>query len=147
MNKRVFKAKVFKAKLLRKLRITKPIELTKYEVQWIKLIKCHYTDKWPMKGNWVDNLKPLFKEIYAYDPDDYPNDYRDCMFTKLLDIHLKIQDDESGNNMQIKEIIRASFSESYRRPYPEPIDRVISEICGHIQSNTVIKNGVNRYYL
>lgn len=139
--------KVFKAKLLRKLKITKPIELTKYEVQWIKLIKCHYDDKWPMTGDWVDNLKPLFREIYGYDPDDHPNDYKDCIFTKLFDIYLKIQDDQSGNNMELKEIIRASFAKSFRRPYNEPIDRVISELCGQIQCNTVIENKVNRYYL
>ena len=68
------------------------IQISKIEQQWIKMCKGHYQKKYPFTGRWVNTLKPLFIEIYGYDPDadNNYNDYLNCMFNRLLDIQLKI---------------------------------------------------------
>lgn len=140
--------KVTKAKILRALRITKPIALDKYEIQWIKLCKGHYKDKYPYKGSeWTDALKPLFNEIYGWTAEEYYYDFLNCMFLKLLEIHLKIKHDQSGHEHQLKEIFNRAFYKSVARSQELPIERAISELCGLIQCNQVIENGVHRYYL
>ena len=87
------------------------IQLDQYEKQWILLIKGHLQEKYPYKGRWVDILKPLFTEIYSWNPDEDNNyhDYLRGIFNKLLDIQLKIKDNWSDSNGQLKEIFFASF--------------------------------------
>ena len=133
-------------RLKRWLHITKPIELSKYDVKWIKLMKFHYEDKYPMKGGWIETMKPMFNEIYAWDADEHYNDYLDCIFQKLFDLYLKIQLDQSGNNVHLKSIITASFNQSILTgDYKKPIERVICKLCSEITCNTVIEKGVFRY--
>jgi hypothetical protein len=125
-----------------------PIKLDASEVDWIKFCKGHYKEKYKTNGkDWIEGMKPLFEEKYQWSPDEYYNDFLDCMFKRLLDIYLKIADDQSGNNVQLKEIIEAGFNQTYRRDYKLPVERVIAELCGQIQCNTVIENGVERYKL
>ncbi len=138
--------KTLSAKLLRLLRITKPIALTEQEVLWIKLCKLHLKDKYPMQNSWIDTIKPLFEEIYGWSPEEHPADFRDCMFQKLLDLYLKIQDDQSGCNAQLKEVFKESFSK-WRRDYEQPVERAIAELCGQIQNTRYLKDGVPRYLL
>jgi hypothetical protein len=117
------------------------IHLEKTDKQWIKFCKGHYKSKYPFTGRWIDSLKPLFIEIYGYDPDidgNYHN-YLICMFNKLLDIHLKIVADYSGTNMQLREIFSAAFYKSISRDDDLPIERAISQLCGLIQSNPIIE--------
>jgi len=124
------------------------IELDKYEIRWIKLCKGHYTDLYRTNAsNWVETLKPMFREIYAYDPNEFYHDFLSCMFNKLLDIYLKIQNDHSGTNAHLKEIITAGFDKTFRREYELPAERVIAELCGQIQTNAVIEDGIMRYAL
>jgi hypothetical protein len=125
------------------------IDLTETEKQWIKLCKGHYKDQYPYKGSWVITLKPLFIEIYGWNPDEDNNyrDYLNTLFNKLLDIHLKIQDDKSGNNMQLRGIFGAAFSKTISRIERRPIERAIAELCALIQNNIVIENGEKRYEL
>jgi len=124
------------------------IELTQQEVRWIKLCKGHYKDLYRTNAkNWIETLKPMFREIYAYEPNEFYHDFLGCMFNKLLDIYLKIQNDHSGHNAHLKDIIGASFEITFRREYDLPIERVIAELCGQIQMNSVIEDGVVRYSL
>jgi hypothetical protein len=124
------------------------IELSEQEVRWIKLCKGHYTDLYRTNAkNWIETLKPMFREIYAYEPNEFYRDFLDCMFHKLFDIYMKIKLDQSGTNVQLKEIISAGFEKTWRREYELPIERVIAELCGQIQCNTVIEDGVYRYCL
>jgi len=140
--------KEMKAKLLRFLGINKPIPLTYQEVRWIKLIKGHYDKDYRYKGNeWTDLLKPMFNEVYGWTAEEFYQDFLACMFTKLMDIHLKIKDDQSGHNRELYCIFSASFSKSISREQELPIERAISEVCALIQNTTVIKNGVHRFYL
>lgn len=116
------------------------IELDKYEKQWILLIKGHLQNKYPFTGNWVDNLKPLFKEIYGWDPDE-DNNYRDYlhgMFTRLLEILLKIKDKWTDPNQQLKDVFDACFYKRLGNDYELPIERGISKMCGIIQCTTVL---------
>lgn len=139
--------KTIKAKILRALGITKPIPLDKYEIQWIKLCKGHYTKKYPHNGNeWTDVLKPMFNEIYGWTAEDHYADYLNCIFGKLLSIHFKIRDDYSYKN-QLGSIFSAAFYKSPSRQQELPIERAISDLCGLIQCSEVVKDGVNRYYL
>jgi hypothetical protein len=125
------------------------IKLTDAEKQIIRCCKGHDEYKYPFTGSWVNNLKPLFFEIYGWNPDEDNNynDYLNCMFNKLLDIHSKIIDDNSGNNIQIKGVFNAAFSKSISRDDELPIERAISELCGLIQCNQVTVNSVDRYNL
>jgi len=125
------------------------IHLEKTEKQWIKLCKGHLKEKYPFAGHWVNTLKPLFTEIYGWNPDEDNNyqDYLRCVFNKLLDIHLKIVCDMSGNNNQLRSIFSAAFYKSITREDELPIERAIAELCGLIQCNTVVEDGVPRYEL
>jgi len=125
------------------------IHLEPTEKRWIKLCKLHYEDKYPMTGSWVNTLKPMFIEIYGWNPDEDNNyrDYLNCIFNKLFDIYLKIADDRSGNNNHLRSIFSAAFYKSISRMDELPIERSISELCGLIQCNTVRENEEQRYEL
>jgi hypothetical protein len=115
---------------------------------WIKLIKGHYKEERYINAkNWIETLQPMFDEIYGYSSKEYYNDFLDCMFLKLLEIHLLIKDDRSGHNLQLKELFNASFKRSFSREYDLPIERTIAELCGQIQFTVVIENGVERFKL
>lgn len=117
------------------------IHLTEQEKRWIKLLKWHYRDTYPVNARgWIETLKPMFEEIYGYSPDEHIDDFRGCIFTKLLDIWLKIHDDESGSNVGLKSIFNEAFYKSLRREYDLPIDRAIAELCGQIQCTSVLNN-------
>lgn len=142
------KKKIIKAKILRWLGFTKLIELSEQERKWIKLLKGHYKDTYRTDAsNWIDTLKPMFEKDYGWSAEEHYHDFLNCMFNKLLDIHLKIKLDRSGGNQQLKDIMRASFYESIRRDYKLPIERSIAELCGLIQNTLVIKDGVHRFTL
>lgn len=126
------------------------IQLTEPEKKWIKLCKNHYEDLYPKTGEWCKTLIPLFKEIYGYDPleDDNYHSYLNCIFQKLLDIHLKIQEDFSGWNMQLKSIFDAAFYKSISNENELPIERAIHTLCGLIQGVRFLnEDGSKRYDL
>lgn len=139
--------KVIIEKLKRFFGITKPIELSETEKKWVLLCKGHFNDKYPKTGNWVETLKPMFEEVYGWSANEYYSDYLNCMFGKLLDIFLKIQDDQSGNNHQLRSIFYSSFEKSMVRDQERPIERAIAELCGQIQCTAVINNDVKRFNL
>jgi len=125
------------------------IKLDKYEKNWIKLCKGHFKDKYPFQGSWVLTLKPLFTEVYGWDPDEgnnYP-DYLNCIFNRLLEVHLKIVHDQSGTNLQMRGIFEAAFYKGIFRDEDLPIERAIVELCGLIQNNLVLEDGEPRYTL
>ena len=125
------------------------IVLNAMEKDWIKLCKGHFKEKYPWQGEWTETLKQLFVVVYGWNPDEDNNyhDFLNCMFNKLFDIHLKIQDDQSGTNLQIREIFNAAFHKGLVRNQDLPIERAIAELCGLIQNNTVIEDGKPRYNL
>ena len=143
------KKSILKAKLLRFLRITKEIELSDFERKLIKFCKGHYKNEYPLASSktWPESLKPFFQEYWGWDTTEHYRDFLTGAFHRLLDLHLKIQLDGSGSNQQLKEIISASFNRDFRRDYELPVERVIAELCGQIQCNPVIVNGVHRYKL
>lgn len=127
------------------------IQLTDYEKNWIKLCKGRLQETYPFAGRWIDTLKPLFTEIYGWNPNEDHNydNYLNCIFNKLLDIYLKIADDKSGNNNELRSIFSAAFyKSSYWREDDLPVERAISKLCGLIQGNRIIfDNGEQRYEL
>jgi len=126
------------------------IRLTEYEKQWIKLCKGQLQKKYPFTGKWVETLKPLFIEIYGWNPDENNQyvDYVTTIFSKLLDIHLKIVDDQSGSNHQLLGIFGTAFWKGISRDEELPIERAIAELCGLIQCNSVLEeDGTERYNL
>lgn len=125
------------------------ITLTTVEKDFIKLCKGHYKSKYPWQGEWTDTIIPLFVEYYGWNPEEDNNyqDYLNCIFNKLLEIYLKIQDDRSGNNVEIRGIFEAAFHKGIVRTQNKAIERAIAELCGLIQNNTVVADGEQRYYL
>lgn len=122
-------------RLLRWLGVTKPITLSEQELRWIKLLKGHYGE---VTGTWVETLKPTFNEIYGWSADEYYDDFLDCMFKKLLEIYLKINDDRSGHNAQLKEVFYRSFNKTIYDQSDKPIERAIGALCSHIRNVRVI---------
>ena len=142
------KLSILYQKFLRFLKITKPIKLDKFEVQIIKFCKGHYKDKYRTSAsNWAKSFIPLFNEVYGYDANENYNTYLKVLYNQLLNTWCKIQQDKSGSNVELKEIIEAAFYRSFRRDYENPIERVIAELCGQIQNNQVIENRIHRYHL
>jgi hypothetical protein len=126
------------------------INLTSTERDIIKLCKGHFQETYPFTGKWANTLKPLFKKIYGWDPEEQDNyhSYLNCVFDKLLTIHLKIVDDQSGSNLQLKSIFEAAFYKGIVRNDDLPIERSIAALCGLIQGNRVIEeDGTARYTL
>lgn len=126
------------------------IKLDKYEKQWILLIKGQLNDKYPYTGTWTETLKPLFIEIYGWNPDEDNNyhGYLRGVFNKLLDIHMKIKDNWYDENGQLKEIFFASFYKSIFYNEELPIERAISKLCGIIQYTSVVdSDGIKRFDL
>ena len=130
-----------------KLRI--PIELTESEKLWILLCKGQLKTMYPFKSSWIETLKGLFIELYSWNPDEDNNyhDYLNCIFRKLMDLQLKINDDASGSNNQLYDIFNSSFFKKIGREDELPIERAIASICSLIQNNQVIVNGFERYSL
>lgn len=127
------------------------IELDKNEKRWILLIKGQLDEnEYPYKGKFIDIMKKMFFEIYGWNPDEDNNyhDYLRCIFNKLLDIHIKISDDKSSNNNQIKEIFKASFYKGISNDSELPIERAVEELCGIIQGTSVLNSdGTKRFEL
>jgi hypothetical protein len=122
------------------------IELNKYEKLWILLIK-NQLKEYPLTGKWTENLKPLFIKIYGWYPNDNQNQFLSVIFSKLLDIMLKITD-KNFNNRELKELFFTSFNKDMFNKDLTPIERTISELCGIIQSTRVIdEDGSKRFDL
>jgi hypothetical protein len=141
--------KITKAKVLRFLGITKTIPLGKYEIQWIKLCKGHYDQKYNFEDeNRIERLKPLFTEIYGWNPDEDNNyrDFLDCIFKKLFSLYLKIHD-ETSTDLLITEVVQSSFWQRPSNNHELPIERCIADICFKIAWTPVCDNGVDRFKL
>mgnify|MGYP003607641092 CR=1 FL=1 len=124
------------------------IELDKYEKQWILFCKGQLRGKYSYKGNWVESLKPMFTEIYGWNPDEDNNynDYLNCIFKKLLSILMKINDNQSYINRQIEDVFFASFYKSFRDESELSIERAINSLCGLIGYTTVIDSKGNKRF-
>lgn len=124
------------------------INLEPDDVRWIKLIKNHYEEKYPVcSSSWIRTLQPMFDDVYTYKSSEYYSEFLECMFNKLLDIYMKIQCDGSGCHNELKTIFKSSFDESgWRRSYKLPIERAIAELCGQIQCNRYRDDDGNKRY-
>lgn len=104
--------------------------------------------KYGEHDTWIETLKPMFTEVYGWTAEDFYDDFLDCIFNKLFDIYFKIKLDQSGSNIQLKEIIKAGIRDKYDRDSKlTPMERIIGELCSQIRMNLVIDNGIIRYYL
>ena len=114
------------------------------------MCKGKLESEFPMTGNWVNNLKPLFTEIYGWNPDEdnnYP-DYLRGMFNKLLDITLKIKDNWTDENGQLKEVFHAAFEKTMFDKNDLPIERAICSLVSVIGRTSVVdSNGNKRFEL
>lgn len=140
---------IVKAKALRFLGITKPIPLDKYEVQWIKLCKGHFNEKYNFKDeNRIERLKPLFTETYGWNPDEDNNykDFLNCIFKKLFIIYLKIHD-QTSTDLLITQVVESSFWQRPSNDYKLPIERCIVDICFKLTWTPVYDCGVARFNL
>lgn len=132
-------------KILRFLKINKPIHLSDFEIELLNRIKGWNSDKYPYAGEWIDTLKPLWYKHMGWNPDEWYKDYQVGLYDKLLTLYLKIYKDHSGNNILLKEIITDGLYPSIIRPQTEPYDRIIASLCGHLQIIEVYNNGIKRF--
>jgi hypothetical protein len=117
------------------------IQLSEPEKQWIRLAKGHLKKVYPYKGRMIQTAKPLFLDIYGWNPDEDNNykDYCDGLFKKLLDIHLKIQDDQSNSNFQLYSIFKVAFNNQYKEKLT-PIERAINQLFSLIQNTPYLND-------
>ena len=59
----------------------------------------------------------------------------------------KIIHDQSGSNLQMRNIFEAAFYKGISNDQELPIERAIHQLCGTIQNNLVVEDGKNRYEL
>jgi len=125
------------------------IELSETDKLLILFCKGQLTDKYSYEGTWIDSLKPLHYELYGWHADEDNNkyDFLFCMFNRLLELYLKIQEDFSGTNLHLREIFYASFSKGISNDHELPIERAIHVLCGLIQNNRVIYNNKKPRYV
>ena len=126
------------------------IQLDKNEKQWILICKGQLKEKYPYTGYWHNTLKPLWTEIYGWNPDEDNNyqDYLRGVFNVLLSIHLKIKDESASENAQLEELFSEVFEKRMSNDAELPIERGIHRLCGFIQGTRVIdKNGSTRFEL
>jgi len=125
------------------------IQLENNEKELILICKGHREEKYPYQGYWHLTLKPWFTEIYGWNPDEDNNyqDYLQGLFHKLLDLYLKIKDNWSNENGQLKEVFNASFRKGISNDAELPIERSIHSLCALIQFNEVVQDGIKRYDL
>lgn len=124
------------------------IELTEYDKMWIKLLKNHYVNDERYHVNassWIETLKPMFREIYGYEPDEHMSSFRRCISMKLFKLWHKIDPRMHQDNMDFKcdilyGISAKAFHRTISRDYEDPTDRFIAELCGEIQCVRVIND-------
>ena len=120
------------------------INLNKTEKLLINFCKGRLDDKYYTNKGLIEDIKPLFLEIYGWNPDEDNNyhDFLNCLFNKLLELHYLICDKNS-----IKDVFKASFEKRISSKYDLPIERGIVELCSIIRFNEVSENGYLRYEL
>lgn len=123
------------------------INLNETEVKIINFSKGRLKG-YKSKNSFIEDFKPLFKEIFLWNPDEDNNyiDYLNCTFKVLLDLQLKINDDKSGSNKQLHELFEIVFFNKIGYEHCNlPIERAISKLFSLIRNNQVTENGIERY--
>jgi len=124
------------------------IQLTDSEKELMLLCKGQLEDEYPSMRSWSETLKPWFLKHYGWDPNDDGNynDYLRGMFNRLLDLYLKVDIDESGDNRKLKDIFNSSFYPKIYEDSKLPIERAISKTCALICWTVVVdKDGNERF--
>jgi hypothetical protein len=123
------------------------IQLTQSEIKWIKLCKNHYYDtRTPINPGWIGMMQDMFEEIYGWSPYEFRADFLSCIFNQLLDIWLKISNDQSGTNRQLHSIFSAAFSKSISREEESSVERAILELRSLIAFTSVIDENNNKRF-
>ena len=127
------------------------IELSNSDKQWINFCKNRLGNKYPFKNNWIDSMKPMFLDLYGWNPDDdnYYLDFLECVFRRLLDVQLLISEsDYHDHHRELNEIFKASFNSSILDDFKLPIERAIIALRSSIAFNLVVNiDGSKRYEL
>lgn len=113
------------------------IELSEIEKVFIFAIKGHLK-KYLEGGTYEKELEPLFSHFYSRLTYHTYEEYRSHLFSILFDLYLKIQDDRSGSNMQIRKLMYATFSKSFSHNQETPIERAIDSVCNLIRFTSVV---------
>lgn len=118
------------------------IELTDYEKKWILACKGQLKEQYPHKQYWHETLKPLWTEIYSWNPDEDNNykDYLKGLFNKLLGIMLKIKTKWSSENGQLEDLFQCVFEKKWSTDDELPIKRGIQKLCSLIASTEILNH-------
>lgn len=121
------------------------IELNEIEKAFILAIKRHFhkylSDPKIIDHSWNNYLQPLYMFFYNKMTYVTQEEYNYHIFKIVMDIYLKIGADHSGCNHNLYSIFNAAFAEkSWRYSEATPIERVISQVCGLIQSTSVFND-------
>lgn len=121
------------------------IELNEIEKVFILAIKRHFHkylhDPKIVDHSWNNYLQPLYMFFYNKMTYVTQEEYNYHIFKIIMDIYLKIGVDNSGCNHNLYSIFTAAFTEkSWRYSEATPIERVISQVCGLIQSTSVFED-------
>ena len=118
------------------------IKISNNDKKIVLVCKGHLQDKYPGKSTWVKTFEPLWTEQYGWDPHDHNNygDYVNGLFFRLYEIHKKIKLDNSGTDMQMRDLFSAIFYPRLSNEAESPVERGINDLCGTIQGTQVREN-------
>lgn len=116
-----------------------PIELSISQKRIISAIKMHndpLIDKSLNVDTTFEYLKELYSFIYGYTFED-TNEYKQIMMNSLLRIYYEIQEDYEFGLNSLDDLLYIACNKTITRDHDNPYDRLISELYGRIQSNSV----------
>ena len=137
--------KNFFTKLFTKKPKVELIQLTQYEIDWIKVCKGHVAkDK-----NGIEKFMETFKSHYGWGPDkindEYYDDFLDGLFNSLLSVWFKIHEGDMQHGL--KQVFVAAHFGRFSQKELKPIERSIMELRSLIWNTQVIVDGNSRFKL
>jgi hypothetical protein len=114
------------------------IKLTDSSKLLVLICKGHFKDLFPEnREGLVGHIKSYYNEYYTLDADEYLEDFRGCMFNRLLDLFELIANDDDVKNRGIREAFRASFEQSPSCSQETPMERTINSLIYSIRRTRV----------
>ena len=133
------------------MHITKPIQLSEEDQQWIFLAKHHYNKVSGYKNmERIEQAIVLFGKQYAYHPETENEKYKalSVIFQNCYRIYMKITSrDPSSREQQLREVFECAFWKIWDYESDTPVERGVAQLFSTIGLAEYLKHGVPMYTL
>ena len=125
------------------------IQLTESDKVMILICKMNLQEKYPIKDSIPEKFIPYWIEYYAWDPmtDNNYEDYLNGLFFRMYEVYKKIKDDQSGTDLEMRNLFSALMYKGISNDSEKPILRGINHLHGLIQFTQVVTDDVKRFSL